>query len=303
MKLAIIHYHLNRGGVTQVIANHLRALNAVADGDAPMRIALIHGGQTEGWPEDLDRQLPKLQVTQHSVPGLNYDADSPSGPDPEQLARALHSMLASIGFGLDDAVLQIHNPTLGKNLSLPGAIACLARDGYAMLLQIHDFAEDFRPDNYRRLLGALAGDDAGRLSEMLYPQASRIHYAVLNGRDRRVLASAGVSARRLHLLPNPVADFGIFPDRDTARQKVRAVVPAPPDAPLVLYPVRGIRRKNLGEALLWSLLLEPPAFVGITLPPLNPIEYCPYAAWKQLAAELALPCRFEMAKVQGVTYL
>ncbi len=303
MKLAIVHYHLNRGGVAQVIVNHLRALNVAAEGDSPSRIALIHGGRSEDWPEELEGQLSELSITRHAVPELEYDSDPRPKPASERLAYALQSTLGSIGFAPDDTVLQIHNPTLGKNVSLPGAIARLARDGYAMLLQIHDFAEDFRPENYRRLTSAFADEDGGRLSEMLYPQASHIHYAVLNGRDRGVLARAGVPPERLHLLPNPVAEFESLPDRGTARDKIAAAARALGDSPLVLYPVRGIRRKNLGEVLLWSLFVDRPAQVGITLPPLNPVEHRSYAAWKQLAGELALPCLFEMGQVRGVSFL
>ena len=73
MNLAIIHYHLNRGGVTQVIINQLRALHCqlgrddarrggtgvppVNTGQRPVpltvRIALVYGGRREGWLSNL----------------------------------------------------------------------------------------------------------------------------------------------------------------------------------------------------------------------------------------------------------
>ena len=48
LNLAIVHYHLNRGGVTQVITNQLLALDAVARGDAKPQVALLYGGRRFG---------------------------------------------------------------------------------------------------------------------------------------------------------------------------------------------------------------------------------------------------------------
>ena len=134
-------------------------------------------------------------------------------------------------------------------------------------------------------------------------QAPHIHYAVLNGRDHRVLQQVGVDGSRLHLVPNPVAPFGSLPDRDRARQALDDRFHVAPDRHYVLYPVRGIRRKNVGEALLWSALAGPHASIGITLPPINPAEGSSYARWKELASELELPCLFDVGAPGGLTYL
>ncbi|NIO41529.1 MAG: hypothetical protein GTO41_15950, partial [Burkholderiales bacterium] len=45
MKLAIVHYHLSRGGVAHVIANHLRGLNLRLRGGARQEVALLFGGR------------------------------------------------------------------------------------------------------------------------------------------------------------------------------------------------------------------------------------------------------------------
>ena len=49
MKLAIFHYHLNPGGVTQVIRNHLRALAAAGAQDQIEQVAVIASGRLGGW--------------------------------------------------------------------------------------------------------------------------------------------------------------------------------------------------------------------------------------------------------------
>jgi len=206
------------------------------------------------------------------------------------------------GFAPEDTVLHVHNHSLGKNISLPGALGQLARDGYALLLHIHDFAEDFRPDNYRRLLQTVGDGDPSRLHAALYPQAAHIHYAALNGRDLQVLRTAGVPTSRLHPLPNPVADFGKLPPQSHARGKVQEHFPEIGDGGFILYPVRAIRRKNLGEALLWSAASAGRVHIGVTKPPLNPIEQPAYQTWRKLASELSLSVVFEVGNAPGLAF-
>ena len=302
MNIAILHYHLNRGGVTQVIINHLRALSEVIDEYEPVRVAIIYGGRQENWPTDLPSQIPGVELSLHVVPEIDYDTDVPSELHATRLAKGLEAALEQAGFASQDTVLHVHNHSLGKNVALPEALGQLARDGYALLLHIHDFVEDFRPGDYRRLLQAVGGGDPDRLCEALYPQAAHVHYAVLNGRDLGILCSAGVPTERLHSLPNPVAEFDQLPTQRQARGKVKEHFPAIAEGPYIIYPVRGIRRKNLGEALLWSALAGGGTHIGLTMPPLNPTEQPSYHSWKELAAELSLPVVFEAANAPSLTF-
>ena len=73
----------------------------------------------------------------------------------EAMGESVAHALAEGGFGADDTILHFHNHSLGKNMSWPGAIEVLAGRGYRLLLQIHDFAEDFRPTNYQRMAQSL----------------------------------------------------------------------------------------------------------------------------------------------------
>jgi hypothetical protein len=124
----------------------------------------------------------------------------------------------------------------------------------------------------------------------------------LNGRDRDVLRAAGVEPGRLHLLPNPVPEMDALPEKARARAKLAKRFAVGADRRLVLYPVRCIRRKNVGEALLYSVLGPPGTVVGMTLAPLNPAEVPLYEGWKRLAAELELPCRFELGAKGGLRF-
>ena len=298
MQLAILHYHLNSGGVAKVVQNHLLAL-AESDRDSLQRVWLLHGGRAKGWPQaELSEKLP-FPCECVTVEGLDYDGAASTAS--LALADSIAGELNSIGCTPDDTLLHWHNHSLGKNVSAPLAVAHLATAGYCTLLQIHDFAEDFRPDNYRRLTQALADGDAARLPEILYPQAEQIHYAALNRRDHEILSEAGVAGQRLHLLPNPVAAPPVAEDETAARRSLVDNLGLPTGQRLLTYPVRGIRRKNLGELLLWSALTERTWFF-VTLAPQNPVELAPFEWWRTFALEQHLPCRLGSPSTHPVSY-
>ncbi len=255
MRIAIVHYHLRPGGVTRVI-DSARA----AAGDA-FHLAALAGD---------------------NVPALDY---APAAPrvDPERLADQLEAAARTALGGAPD-VWHIHNHSLGRNPAATAAFAALARRGRRLLLQVHDFAEDGRPSNYR-LMREQLGDALGAT---LYPDAPHVHYAVLNLRDRDALACAGVPAERLHELPNPV-------------MPLEAERLAPSGPPLVLYPTRALRRKNIGEFLLWAARETEGRRFALTLAPTSPADVAPYEQWKALAARLRLPVDFEAGLQPGAT--
>lgn len=293
MNIAILHYHLNRGGVTSVIANHLRSLNAMVDGR--LRAAVLYGGRREAWNDRIADELPHVELSLHAVPELDYDDRRPQlkpGATAGRLAGKLRHKLAALSFSPENSLLHVHNHALGKNVSLPSALTMLAGDGFPLLLQIHDFAEDIRPQNYRCLAEALHED--GENAAALYPQGEHVHYATLNGRDRAVLCNGVVDERRVHTLPNPVVGLSELPPQADSRRKLNAACSTPDRTRWIVFPVRGIRRKNVGEMLLWSAVHGDGRTFGITLPPLNPAERPAYEFWKTLAAELQLPCRFDV---------
>ncbi len=289
MQIAILHHHLNRGGVTSVIANHLRSLATLPEAERPERVVVFYDGQQDGWPSDLPRELSIAMVDE---PALAYDAAGASA-EPEELADLLSDRFEACGLQPGDTLLHVHNHSLGKNASLPRALEHLAGDGWRMLLQIHDFAEDNRPENYRHLREAIGVADPDELGEILYPQAPGIHYATLTERDADILRQAGFAEERLHTLPNPVHEFGEMPSQEEAKRRVFPALGLPDDARLIVYPVRGIRRKNLGEMLLLSVVAPAGTYFAVTLRPKNPVEALSFDRWKRVAETLGLPCLFD----------
>jgi glycosyltransferase involved in cell wall biosynthesis len=274
VRIAFVHYHLHPGGVTRILQSALATLE-------PHGIeAVILSGEPadEPWP-----------VPVAVVEGLGYE-ERRAACSPFQLAAQLQSA-AREALGAAPDLWHVHNHSLGKNLALPGALRQMAADGQRLLLQIHDFPEDGRPEVYRRQRDRLAQGDTHRLGELLYPHAAQIHYAVLNGRDYAILSAAG-AGEYLHALPNPVTMGPAPATSDDTKDR----------PPLWLYPTRAIRRKNLGEFLLWSALAGPGERFATTQAPRNPLEQPIYRRWTQLAAELGLPVEFEVGARPGTDF-
>jgi hypothetical protein len=299
--LAILHFHLQPGGVTQVVRNHLFAWNAAWKGADPLPVAVLHGGRASGWDRDLMESLPRLDLRLIGVPELEYDdlRETIAG-DGDRLARAIGQALEGVGFARDRTLLHWHNHSVGKNAAAPIAIARLAEQGFRQLLQIHDFAEDARPANYAHLRAALG--NAGSDPLPLYPLAKSIRYATLTGRDRGFLIEAGMPAEAVSVLPNPVHAGSAAPDGADARAKVLSAIGRPDVGRWGLYPVRGIRRKNVGELLLWAAFAPVDVAYGITLRPETPAEARSYDAWKRIAEELRLNVAFDVGTLPGIDF-
>jgi glycosyltransferase involved in cell wall biosynthesis len=203
------------------------------------------------------------------VDGLTYDrfrepADPsvPLSPAGQALADGILAAMTGL-WGEAADILHVHNPLIRKTAALLPALNILNKRGIRLLLQNHDLAEDFRPDVY------VDGED--------YP--ANCHYAVINSRDYSFLHRAGLKSEGLHLLPNEVSPISASPD--PARNRY-------------LYPVRAIRRKNIGEALLLSMFIPPGRTIAVTLPPTTQRDDLIYRRWAALAEELKLPMEFEV---------
>jgi glycosyltransferase involved in cell wall biosynthesis len=219
------------------------------------------------------------------VMDLDYALNNPK-PNPRQLLSDLRSSAHEALGGKPD-VWHFHNHSLGKNKAIPEVVATLAEEGEAMLLHLHDFAEDGRPENYREIRESI-GD-----LHKLYPHSPRVRYAVLNGRDYRHLKAAGLPADRLHLLSNPVEVDDCAPAASGEAGRHPELENLLGERRLFLYPVRALRRKNFGELCLWATLADPEQTVfANTLGPTNPRYEKRWRRWKELAEQLDLPVHF-----------
>jgi hypothetical protein len=270
-RILIVHHHVRQGGVTRVMRHALAAL-----AEQPVSCAVLTGSApVEPWP-----------VPVGVVPELAY-AEAGPPPSPDTLMAAMLAEARRLFQGNLPDLWHLHNHHLGKNPALTAVGARLAAAGHALLLHIHDFPEDGRPANYRHLCDCLRAWDEPMAS--LYPTSPRCHYALLNRRDREILRLAGAASAQLHWLPNAVADL---PSKDAAD---------PHERPLFLYPTRAIRRKNLGEMLLWAAL-HPEADFASTLVPENPAEQPVHQAWCRFSREHGLAVRFGIGNAADASF-
>ncbi len=273
-RIAVVHYHLRPGGVTNVIRNAVASL-----GPKAYRTVVL-----SGLPPALEVAAPVGVVD-----GLNY-AGSKQAPRAGDLADRL-AQAAEEALGGPPDLWHFHNHSIGKNPALTRVVGLFAARGDRLLLQIHDFPEDGRPGNYRELVIGAADGSRAQLGPALYPQGGHVHYATLNSRDRDFLVSSGAAPDRVHRLPNPVA-------LDPARSRE---VPAS-GSRLFLYPTRAIRRKNLGEFLLWAALAPRGDRFAATLAPTSPSDKAAYDRWVALARRLKLPVQFEAGRDGAIPF-
>lgn len=233
-----------------------------------MRIVLLHYHQRpSGVTQIIRTQRAALENLGHEVvipvlPELNYCQSS------ELTAAELLQKLKATCGRVD--LWLIHNPTLGKNILFPDLIQLLAEEKARLVLQCHDFAEDGRPSNYQVV----------RDCDHLFPIAPQIHYAVINQRDAGILETAGIPESQLHYLPNAVMREAI-PQCESTHA-------------LVFYPVRGIRRKNIGELCLWAKHAPSGTRFAIAKAPENPAWLPNFRKWEEFAHEEGLLVEFDV---------
>jgi hypothetical protein len=219
----------------------------------------------------LTGELPQTDFPAKTIhiPELAYTADYHHPVQPEKVAATVVQAIES-HFGGPCDIVHVHNPILAKNKKFLEILKALQKSGLTLFLQIHDFAEDGRPQSY-------FPED--------YPRDC--HYGVVNSRDYRILLKNGLNKHGLHQLFNAVFP----PDKphpSAASQELSFVV----------YPIRAIRRKNIGEAILLSLFFRNDETLLITLPPNSPADIESYEAWKAFVTTYHLRVEFE----RGLNY-
>lgn len=272
MRIAILHFHLRRGGVTRVVEMTADALAARGE-----EVLVIVGEAPQGGRLPLD----VIAV----VPELAYGV----GPGQALALRENVEAACLRRWGALPDVWHIHNHALGKNFALPLVVRDWAEQGQALILQVHDFAENSRPQNYQLLRDHLGG--GGGLSRTLYPVAPRVGYALLTRSDGYRLAAAGLD-QGWHILPNPISivrEGEAFPASLLGAER------------MLVYPARGIRRKNIGEALVWAALADKGEIVVLTLAPHAGPDVAIHDAWRDFARSLELPVAFDAQNTWGRT--
>jgi len=280
-RIIIIHYHLNPGGVTRIIESQIKSLR---DNNAYQDILVITGNC------DNPLQIESLGAEIIINEKLNYLTDGNI-----DLKAEYNSIYDFLDQHLKrDDIVHVHNLNLGKNPLLTLAISDFAHKGYSILNHAHDFAED-RSQNWEFLKNIVEDEFGKDLSEVLYADLPNFMHATLNSFDKRRLIDYGIQKTKVFLLPNPVS-FTQKPGKtDSAELKINICKQLNLDSEkkLVTYPVRVIRRKNIGEYILLAALFSEQANWLVTQPPKNPVEIKPYEQWKEFCKKEKIRLVFE----------
>jgi glycosyltransferase involved in cell wall biosynthesis len=281
MKVLIVHYHLNPGGVTRIIEAQINGLKAF---NSNTEITVLCGNAN-----DL-QEIGGIKIkSDHS---LYYRDDEELTNTFEEAVNAIVSCLKRSL--TKNSILHFHNPNLGKNPCLTLAVYRLAQEGHPVINHCHDFPED-RPANLSRLERTIPGFSNKALQEVLYPDFPGYHFIVLNSCDHERILRQNVSPSRVHLLPNPVSlhKKNIPPDKQYLKREICRILDFDSAKKLCTYPVRAIERKNLGEFILFAVLFADVAHFAVTLAPKNSLELQQYEQWKTFCNENRIAVKFE----------
>lgn len=283
MKIIIGHYHLNPGGVTKIIQSQLKGLSHIED----LEIEVVCDGQ------GLENITLPSNASFKTLPTLGYMPELESKKNILEAVEEISSFFKSLASKGD--IIHFHNIGLGKNAALTYAMYLLAKEGHSIINHAHDFPED-RPANYAYLekgLSLLGSDD---INSIMYPlNIANYHFGVLNSFDRKRLLKVGLPKERVQLWPNPVAapNISLELSKAEAKAKIEKTLGLETGKMMVAYPVRVIRRKNIGEYILLAAAFADTANFIVTLPPLNPVEIEPYNQWLDFCKENDINLIFE----------
>jgi len=271
VRLVIFHYHFLPGGVSQVITSSsvaiLKYLPEIEE------IILVSGKKdntdniVSAIASKISSTKRKAQIRGAIVPEIGYTTDLKKIPSVKDLKQIVNKQFKG-------CLWWIHNYHLGKNPIFTEAILQIAEENseQKIILQIHDFPEASRYGNMSNLYR--------NIKHPLYPISPNIKYITINSRDYKFLIAAGIPKEIVFLLNNPVEPQYIDNDikkKGLDKKKIdrilgKASTAYIKEAPLLIYPIRTIRRKNVLEAGLLAKCSRMPVNLIPTLPGISKSE-------------------------------
>lgn len=312
MRLLVVHYHWRPGGVRQVVEHGLPAVVAqrelgvrevvLAAGEDPPAawaarlVQAIHHVWTATAPAGVASPPPPVRFV--TEPALGYAAEWP-GSAWEQRQRVMEAAAAWLADGPHPVTVWLQNPAVGRNVSLAAAFhAACAQTGALLVCHHHDFFFDNRWAHWPAMAQAGWTTLAEALSAAV-PRGRVLHRVVSHHDEAWLAAWVGpdlVPAASSRRWPNPVLPWGVG---GLAKEECRPAEAARrwwrqqfgPDTPVWLVPARGMRRKNLLEALLLARWLAPDAVVVVTGVASSPAEGDYWRTLTRAAQERGWPLR------------
>ncbi|GAB4352637.1 MAG: hypothetical protein Kow0099_36840 [Candidatus Abyssubacteria bacterium] len=290
LRLGLLHYHLKPGGVASVMRDIAVALDRYSPYETP-EIDIIASGANERVPMAFAGISDRTRLRAIETPSLAYrDEPYPDKVSFLEAAEALaHDLLRRIDLSASTAecpyILHAHNISLGKNPVATMAFKRLSEIAAQRSLplwlinQVHDFAEDNRPDRLKAFFTCTGQWDEEFARSFMYPVGPNVLYLTINSADIEKLAVLGIPGA--FVLPDPVdvTQFEQKPLWEMSAEELRSLALPSADykavflgmlheyalsthqqfaecLPILLSPMKVMRRKNNAETLLLLMLCK-----------------------------------------------
>jgi glycosyltransferase involved in cell wall biosynthesis len=295
LRLGMMHHHLRPGGVTSVMRDMAIALGRHS-GYETLEIDVFAAARSEARAlkifERARGDTPvRLRIV--NIPSLAYRTQPYSSRSSftEAADKLAMDILGQIDLGSSTRdcpyVLHSHNISLGKNPTATMAFGRIAEIAVERSLplwlinHVHDFAENNRTEQMRAFNNCTGTRDEAFARSFMYPNTPNVVYLTINSADIETLLKVGISADRVFLLPDPidVSQYEQGPLWEATERQLAAMGLGPGDyrktmlraladwaasrnqvfddsLPILLSPLKVMRRKNNVESLLLLMLLR-----------------------------------------------
>lgn len=245
-----LHYHMKSSGVKFVMDNIQDSLKRYSK---DVKIYLIYS--------DKGAKYENKDITIINNPLVDYDDRMFSSK--EELDNHVIKVKDSIKSQLDlskSCVIHTHNVNLMKNTCLGRALQFLAdelKDKVLLIMQVHDFAEDNRPELLEKMQNAIGKLNKEFANKLAYPIANNIIYCTINSRDKKLLEKINIPKERIFLFPDNIdaESLELEPKNTGLKEKIAEYAENngyvfDEKRKILLSPLKVIQRKNVIETLL-----------------------------------------------------
>lgn len=285
LNIGEMHYHLRPAGVRAEIENTIDALTQELD-VKQLNIFVLSDYENIFTINDLRiktrfKKGKKVKISRVNISELNYNTKPAKNKKQflkeadELKERTLKNIPIEKCSKENPFVLHAHGLPLGKNPRLSAAIRMLAEECFMqkkplwILNQIHDFAENSRPEMLQTLQNCTGKFDAKFASKIMYPNTPNVFYATINSRDSENLLMMGIDPGRIFYLPNSVDIKFYATPPITKRKKYKKQLMEKineyankndfffdENRKIILSPLKLMRRKNNIESLLLLMVFN-----------------------------------------------
>tara|TARA_Y100000310_G_scaffold345252_1_gene463134 strand:+ start:1478 stop:3295 length:1818 start_codon:yes stop_codon:yes gene_type:complete len=285
------HYHLRQAGVRVVMENTIDAMTQYL----PVKeIDVFVFSDYENIFSISDLKIKpdgggrkKVRIHKIDIAELNYDEENTKNKmefirKASHLKEKIHDNIPWDKCSKKNPfILHCHGLPLGKNPFLSMAINMLAEEAFHqkkplwVLNQVHDFAENSRPEMLYRVQHCTGKYNKRFAAEIMYPNSPNIFYITINSRDAENLKMIGIAPQRIFFLPNSIdTEFftdlpiitnrtGVINNRYTAQILARIKEYSTKKhyffdekRKILLSPLKVMRRKNNVETILILMALN-----------------------------------------------